>query len=66
VPWGRLSPDGRFRGENFREGVLKPALLSNPRVVVDLDGAEGDMARHYLTKHWAALSARVILNRSRS
>lgn len=37
VPGGRFSKYGPFSGEDFRENVLAPALLTNEKVVVYLD-----------------------------
>jgi len=41
VPTGRTITDGPNSGERFREEVLRPALESNDKVVVDLVGIEG-------------------------
>jgi STAS-like domain of unknown function (DUF4325) len=40
-PGGRLEIHGDHSGQAFREKVLKPALLENDHVVLDLDGAVG-------------------------
>ena len=40
-PGGRLRIHGEHSGEEFRENVLKPALQSADRVILDLDGAVG-------------------------
>ena len=40
-PGGRKIIHGEFSGEEFREKVLKPALLENERVVLNMDGAVG-------------------------
>lgn len=40
-PTGRHYSDGPNPGQRFREELLYPALKTNERVVVDLDGASG-------------------------
>jgi hypothetical protein len=40
MPGGRYAKYGAFSGEDFRDGVLVPALERNERVVVSLDGAK--------------------------
>jgi hypothetical protein len=40
-PGGRLEIHGDFSGQTFRENILKPALLSNDMVKLDLNGAVG-------------------------
>lgn len=40
-PGGRLRIHGDYSGEQFREEVLKPALLNFDRVEVNLNGAYG-------------------------
>lgn len=41
VPSGRYRTDGPASGEAFREDILKAALQSYERVIVQLDGTEG-------------------------
>jgi len=41
VPSGRYRTDGPASGEAFREDILRPALINNPVVTVELDGTEG-------------------------
>lgn len=38
MPCVRLRKDGKKSGEEFRDDVLFPALQSNEKVIVDLDG----------------------------
>ena len=40
-PAGRYLNDGPYPGEAFRDRLLVPALKSNERVVVNLDGTDG-------------------------
>lgn len=40
-PAGRFRSDGPYSGERFRDDFLVPALRSNPKVTVLLDGAMG-------------------------
>ena len=40
-PGGRFRDDGPHSGQEFREGILGPALKSGERVVVSLDGVAG-------------------------
>ena len=40
-PGGRLSSDGPFSGEEFRERYLLPALRQAEHISVDLDGVRG-------------------------
>lgn len=40
-PVGRFPEDSEFNGEQFREKYLVPALQTEPRVVVNIDGTEG-------------------------
>jgi hypothetical protein len=44
TPGGRYRNEGKHSGEEFREDHLIPALESNDRVVVDLDGVKGLMS----------------------
>jgi len=41
VPLGRYSTDSDYSGERFREDFLRPALNSDEKVSVNIDGAEG-------------------------
>jgi hypothetical protein len=41
TPLGRYVTDGDFSGERFREDFLRPALASEEKVEVDIDGVEG-------------------------
>jgi len=41
TPLGRYREDGNFNGTRFREEFLRPALLDDEQVVVDIDGVEG-------------------------
>jgi len=41
APWGRFPSDGDYCGENFRKALLLPALRSEDKVTVDLDGVAG-------------------------
>ena len=41
VPTGRTPKDGPNSGERFRDEILRPALESNEKVIVDLVGVEG-------------------------
>jgi hypothetical protein len=40
-PGGRYRSYGPFSGEQFREEILKPALLENDRVILNMDGVLG-------------------------
>ncbi len=40
-PGGRYRADGPFSGEEFRDDLLLPALRSNSRVTIVLDGTAG-------------------------
>lgn len=41
TPGGRYKKHGEFSGEQFREEILKPALIKNDFVILDLNGAFG-------------------------
>lgn len=41
TPAGRYRSDGQFSGEEFREGILIPALNSHDMVIVNLDNTIG-------------------------
>lgn len=40
-PAGRFRDDGPFSGAVFREQFLEPAIATNRRVIVELDGVRG-------------------------
>lgn len=40
-PGGRLRKYGDKSGEEFRDEILKPALLTHDRVILNMDGALG-------------------------
>lgn len=40
-PAGRKRGDGPFTGEKFREEILRPLLVREHHVILDIDGVEG-------------------------
>jgi hypothetical protein len=41
TPLGRYPTDGDFSGTTFRDNLLRPALIVEDKVVVDIDDVEG-------------------------
>lgn len=40
-PGGRFRQEGQYSGEEFREDILKPALVTYDTIVLNLNGANG-------------------------
>lgn len=54
-PFGRISSDGKFSGESFRENLLKPAILSYDVVEVDFDDVKNVITSSFLEEAFGGL-----------